>query len=367
MRSTPIPASDSAPSAAFEVDSRRVELFRPRRISFARFMAEIGELQVDPDMAARVVLDARTGTVVVGQDVQISTVAVTYGTLTVRVAERPRVSQPAPFSNGRTVVTPNTQDRRRAGRRTRLHSRRIKPQSAGQRPEPDRRQAAGDHRDPSGDQNCRRAAGRSRHSVSGPARRRGCLQVNLVSPAQAARSRMAPILEADTCHLLLLSQRLTARSCRARVALSVAAVLLACPAFAQDGRALEKEKPKATANKTPDKAAVDKPPDVEASRFCANAAPSIAEARIAWETKQLSDLDAQVKQRLADLEKAEASVQRVGRQERRNAQVGERRPCRHLRQDAAGDRRHSDRRDGRSNGGGDPGQTQVRRGRGHSQ
>ena len=58
----------------------------------------------------------------------------------------------------------------------------------------------------------------------------------------------------------------------------------------------------------PEKAAVDKPPDIEASRFCANAAPSIAEARIAWETRQLSELDAQVKQRLADLEKAEASV-----------------------------------------------------------
>jgi flagellar P-ring protein precursor FlgI len=94
--------------AAYEVDSRRVELFRPRNVSFARFMAEVGELQVEPDMPARVVLDARTGTVVVGQDVQISTVAVTYGTLTVRVAEQPRVSQPAPFSNGRTVVTPNT-------------------------------------------------------------------------------------------------------------------------------------------------------------------------------------------------------------------------------------------------------------------
>ena len=119
-------------SAAYEVDSRRVELFRPRRISFARFMAEIGELQVAPDMAARVVLDARTGTVVVGQDVQISTVAVTYGTLTVRVAERPRVSQPAPFSNGRTVVTPDTTNRRRAGRRTRRHCRRIEPPSAGQ-------------------------------------------------------------------------------------------------------------------------------------------------------------------------------------------------------------------------------------------
>jgi flagellar P-ring protein FlgI len=94
--------------AAFEVDSRTVEIFRPRRVSFARFMAEVGELQVQPDMAARVVLDARTGTVVVGQDVQISTVAVTYGTLTVRVNEQPQVSQPNPFSQGRTVVTPNT-------------------------------------------------------------------------------------------------------------------------------------------------------------------------------------------------------------------------------------------------------------------
>ena len=104
------------------------------------------------------------------------------------------------------------------------------------------------------------------------------------------------------------SQRLTAQSCRARLAMSLAAVLLAGPAFAQDGRATEKEKPRAAANKAPDKAVVDKPPDAEASRFCANAAPSIAEARIAWETKQLSELDAQVKQRLADLEKAEASV-----------------------------------------------------------
>ena len=94
--------------AAYEVDNRTVELFHPRQVSLARFMAEVGELQVQPDMAARVVLDARTGTVVVGQDVQISTVAVTYGTLTVRVNEQPQVSQPNPFSQGRTVVTPNT-------------------------------------------------------------------------------------------------------------------------------------------------------------------------------------------------------------------------------------------------------------------
>jgi flagellar motility protein MotE (MotC chaperone) len=108
---------------------------------------------------------------------------------------------------------------------------------------------------------------------------------------------------------LSLSQRLTARSCGARVALSVAIVLLASPALAQDGRAHEKGKAKATADKAPDMAIANKAPEIEASRFCANAGPSIAEARIAWERKQLGDLDAQVKQRLADLEKAEASVQ----------------------------------------------------------
>jgi flagellar motility protein MotE (MotC chaperone) len=107
---------------------------------------------------------------------------------------------------------------------------------------------------------------------------------------------------------LSLPRRLTARSCGARALVGVIALLLGAHAFAQDGRAPEKEKPKAAANKTPEKAAVDKQPDAEASRFCANAAPSIAEARIAWETRQLSEIDAQVKQRLADLEKAEASV-----------------------------------------------------------
>lgn len=108
---------------------------------------------------------------------------------------------------------------------------------------------------------------------------------------------------------LSLSQCLTGRSCSARLALSVVVVLLACPASAQDGRAHEKGKPKVTADKAPDIAIANKAPDIEASRFCANAGPSIAEARIAWERKQLGDLDAQVKQRLADLEKAQASIQ----------------------------------------------------------
>lgn len=93
---------------AYEIGGRSVGLVRPQSISFPRFIAQIGELLVEPDTTARVVLDARTGTVVIGQDVQISTVAVTHGTLTVRVTESPTVSQPLPRSKGQTTVVPNT-------------------------------------------------------------------------------------------------------------------------------------------------------------------------------------------------------------------------------------------------------------------
>ena len=94
--------------AAQEKDLRRVALLCPPGVNPTRFMAEIGDLTVDPDTIARVVIDERTGTVVIGQDVQISTVAVTHGSLTVRITETPVASQPAAFSNGKTVVLPNT-------------------------------------------------------------------------------------------------------------------------------------------------------------------------------------------------------------------------------------------------------------------
>jgi flagellar P-ring protein precursor FlgI len=93
---------------AREQDYRTISMIRPPGVSAPRFMAEIGDLLVEPDTPARVVVDERTGTVVIGQDVQISTVAVTHGSLTVRITEAPQVSQPQPFSNGKTVVTPST-------------------------------------------------------------------------------------------------------------------------------------------------------------------------------------------------------------------------------------------------------------------
>lgn len=93
---------------AREEDLRSVILQRPRTIGAARFIAEVGDLMTQPDSPARVVIDERTGTIVIGKDVQISTVAVAHGNLTVRVTETQRVSQPAPFSDGQTVVSPET-------------------------------------------------------------------------------------------------------------------------------------------------------------------------------------------------------------------------------------------------------------------
>lgn len=95
-------------SPAKEIDSRTVAITKPKNVSAARFIATIENLMVETDAPARVVLDESTGTVVIGQDVRISRVAISHGTLTVRVTEKPTVVQPLPFSKGETAVEPNT-------------------------------------------------------------------------------------------------------------------------------------------------------------------------------------------------------------------------------------------------------------------
>ncbi len=74
------------------------------------FMSVLEGIEVSPgEGAAKVVVNARTGTVVIGQNVRIEAAAVSHGDLTVTVKENDQVSQPAPFSQGQTVVTPNSQ------------------------------------------------------------------------------------------------------------------------------------------------------------------------------------------------------------------------------------------------------------------
>lgn len=73
------------------------------------FLSELENLDVQPgQIAARVIVNSRTGTVVVGSNVRVLPAAVSHGTLSVTISEKPSVSQPAPFSDGETVVVPRS-------------------------------------------------------------------------------------------------------------------------------------------------------------------------------------------------------------------------------------------------------------------
>jgi flagellar P-ring protein precursor FlgI len=73
------------------------------------FLTDIEQLRVEPDQVARVIIEEASGTIVMGANVRVSTVAIAQGNLTIRITETPQVSQPNPLANGETVVTPRTQ------------------------------------------------------------------------------------------------------------------------------------------------------------------------------------------------------------------------------------------------------------------
>jgi flagellar P-ring protein FlgI len=89
-------------------DSQEVAVAKPKQADLARLMAQVENLVVQTDTPAKVVVNERTGTIVIGADVRVSKVAVSYGTLTVQVTESPQVIQPNPFSRGQTAVQPQT-------------------------------------------------------------------------------------------------------------------------------------------------------------------------------------------------------------------------------------------------------------------
>jgi flagellar P-ring protein precursor FlgI len=74
----------------------------------AHVLSRVENIQVEPESRARVVVDQRSGTIVMGEDVRISRVAVAQGNLTLRIDEAPMVVQPNPFSEGETIVVPRT-------------------------------------------------------------------------------------------------------------------------------------------------------------------------------------------------------------------------------------------------------------------
>ncbi|MEA2031376.1 MAG: flagellar basal body P-ring protein FlgI [candidate division Zixibacteria bacterium] len=94
---------------AYPLDAGTIKLIIPDSLSQStsriEFVSDIGLLQIVPDTPARVVINEKTGTIVVGQHVTIEPVAIAHGTITVNIQSSPVISQPQPFSGGQTVVT----------------------------------------------------------------------------------------------------------------------------------------------------------------------------------------------------------------------------------------------------------------------
>ena len=96
------------PGTAVETNPTIVTIRAPEGQDMVSFVTAVENLSVQPDAPAKVVIDEIAGVVVMGDTVRISTVAIAQGNLTISVQEAPRVSQPAPFSQGQTTTVPQT-------------------------------------------------------------------------------------------------------------------------------------------------------------------------------------------------------------------------------------------------------------------
>lgn len=96
--------------AASTPDGGTVDVIVPQRYlgNVVAFVSMIENLEVTPDVESKVVINERTGTVIMGETVRISTVAIAHGNLSIQISESANVSQPLPFSDGRTVAIPQT-------------------------------------------------------------------------------------------------------------------------------------------------------------------------------------------------------------------------------------------------------------------
>ncbi|PSU51705.1 flagellar biosynthesis protein FlgI [Photobacterium frigidiphilum] len=99
------------PEMAAAIDATSVRVRAPRDVSQrVAFLATVENIEFDPAVgAAKIIVNSRTGTIVIGQNVKLKPAAITHGGMTVSIKENYQVSQPAPFSGGETVVVPNSE------------------------------------------------------------------------------------------------------------------------------------------------------------------------------------------------------------------------------------------------------------------
>ena len=138
------------------------------------FVATIENLEVrSADAVARVIVNARTGTVIINSAVRVSPAAVSHGNLIVTISESPQVSQPQPFARGRTVVTPQSdvQVTQEGGSRMFLSQAGRLARRAGPGREPGRCGPGRRRRDPRCPEAGRGAQGRARGDLRWPAAR----------------------------------------------------------------------------------------------------------------------------------------------------------------------------------------------------
>ena len=92
-------------NVARTVDAGTIEVAVPKtyRGNTVGLMAMIEQLEITPDQSSKVVINERTGTVVIGENVRLSTVAIAHGNLSIEIKETANVSQPMPFSNNQSV------------------------------------------------------------------------------------------------------------------------------------------------------------------------------------------------------------------------------------------------------------------------
>lgn len=101
------------PGSAVAKDGGTVSVNLPAeaRSNPVKFFSQVESLDISPDYFSKIVVNERTGTIVIGEHVRIATVAVAHGNLSVQIKEDAKVSQPMPFSQGRTVETADTKMR----------------------------------------------------------------------------------------------------------------------------------------------------------------------------------------------------------------------------------------------------------------
>lgn len=95
-------------ASSLDAGTVKVKVPESYKTGLVDLVASLEQLEIIPDNEAKVILSERTGTVIMGENVRISSVAIAHGNLSVQIKEKKEISQPAPFSEGETMVTPDS-------------------------------------------------------------------------------------------------------------------------------------------------------------------------------------------------------------------------------------------------------------------